>query len=249
MRISPMSPPDDSASGRRPLERGFPIERISAIAERERRAKRHYRPIYTMHKWWARRLGSVGRAISLYGLITDADATTIHGEGRQITLDGPDESALAGAIDAVSATDPDALWPWYTSDITIDDVRVYDPFMGGGTFLTEAARFGADVIGTDLNPVAWFVTKTQLGASSVELDAFDAAFESVTAEVAEELTNHYQTPCPHASDDHTADVMHALWVKELDCVSCGDTVPLFGSPRRERSVRPQGRVSGPLPGL
>ncbi len=184
-----------------------------------------------MHKWWARRLGSVGRAISLYGLITDADATTIHGEGRQITLDGPDESALAGAIDAVSATDPDALWPWYTSDITIDDVRVYDPFMGGGTFLTEAARFGADVIGTDLNPVAWFVTKTQLGASSVELDAFDAAFESVTAEVAEELTNHYQTPCPHASDDHTADVMHALWVKELDCVSCGDTVPLFSDRR------------------
>lgn len=36
-----------------PIERGFPLERINEIAAKEGRARRHYRPIYTMHKWWA----------------------------------------------------------------------------------------------------------------------------------------------------------------------------------------------------
>ncbi len=50
-----------------PIERGFPIERVNEIAEKEGRgvAKQYYRPIYTMHKWWARRLGCVFRTISI----------------------------------------------------------------------------------------------------------------------------------------------------------------------------------------
>ena len=33
-----------------PIERGFPIERVNEIAEKESRAKQRYRPVYTMHK-------------------------------------------------------------------------------------------------------------------------------------------------------------------------------------------------------
>lgn len=43
----------------------FPYEFISAIAERESWRKEVYRPIYHMHKWWAKRLGSVFRGILL----------------------------------------------------------------------------------------------------------------------------------------------------------------------------------------
>lgn len=43
----------------------FPFEFISTIAERESWRKEIYRPIYHVHKWWAKRLGSVFRSILL----------------------------------------------------------------------------------------------------------------------------------------------------------------------------------------
>lgn len=43
----------------------FPFEFISTIAERESWRKEIYRPIYHVHKWWAKRLGSVFRGILL----------------------------------------------------------------------------------------------------------------------------------------------------------------------------------------
>jgi len=60
-----------------PIERGFPISEVSALAEREGRAKLHYRPLTTMHKWWATQLGSVFRAISLYTLLDDPKRVSI----------------------------------------------------------------------------------------------------------------------------------------------------------------------------
>lgn len=47
-----MSQDPQQSSGRTelPIERGFPIERVNEIAEKEGRAKMYYRPIYTMHK-------------------------------------------------------------------------------------------------------------------------------------------------------------------------------------------------------
>lgn len=47
----------------------FPFEKISRIAERESWRKEIYRPIYHVHKWWARRLGSVLRGILLGALM------------------------------------------------------------------------------------------------------------------------------------------------------------------------------------
>lgn len=49
----------------RAIEDGFPTRAISLLAERESWRKEVYRPIYYIHKWWARRLGSVFRAIIL----------------------------------------------------------------------------------------------------------------------------------------------------------------------------------------
>jgi len=44
------------------IERDFPIEKLNEIALREANAKK---PIYQIHKWWARRLGSIFRMILL----------------------------------------------------------------------------------------------------------------------------------------------------------------------------------------
>ncbi|MGA8492648.1 MAG: DNA methyltransferase [Terriglobales bacterium] len=50
------------------LEHGFPILEISQVAEHESWRKEINRPLYHIHKWWATRLGSVFRAITLGAL-------------------------------------------------------------------------------------------------------------------------------------------------------------------------------------
>ncbi len=51
----------------------FSFEFISGVAERESWRKELYRPIYHVHKWWAKRLGSVFRGI-LLGCLLPKDA-------------------------------------------------------------------------------------------------------------------------------------------------------------------------------
>jgi len=52
----------------------FPFEFLSSVAERESWRKEVYRPVYHIHKWWAKRLGSVFRGIILGCLLPrDAD--------------------------------------------------------------------------------------------------------------------------------------------------------------------------------
>ena len=50
------------------LEGDFPIVEVSQVAEQESWRKEINRPIYHIHKWWATRLGSVFRAITLAAL-------------------------------------------------------------------------------------------------------------------------------------------------------------------------------------
>jgi len=223
-----------------PIERGFPIERINEIAEKEGRAKMYYRPIYTMHKWWARRLGCVFRAISLYTLLDDSEKVEVFEPGQDNeTLAGwgdETQTDIASLINRVDMSDPESLWELYSKDVRVEDKKILDPFMGGGTSLVEASRFGAEVVGNDLNPVAWFVTKKELEAGQTNVEDLEAAFEQVKEDVADEIKQYYRTPCPNG--DHEADVMYNFWVKELDCVSCGNTVPLFKDYRvaKERYV-------------
>jgi hypothetical protein len=48
---------------------------------------------------------------------------------------------------------------------------VFDPFMGGGTTLVEASALGRKAAGTDINPIATFVTKVKTTPlSELELD-------------------------------------------------------------------------------
>jgi putative DNA methylase len=51
----------------------FPFEFISQLAEMESWRKEVYRPIYHIHKWWAKRLGSVFRGILLGSVLPDSE--------------------------------------------------------------------------------------------------------------------------------------------------------------------------------
>ena len=232
-----MSEQSGSSQGRQertelPIERGFPIERINEIAQKESRAGMHYRPIYTMHKWWARRMGCVFRSIALYTLLDSDTVADVQSPGntQTTTLTDTDPSEdLSQAIDDVSQSDPESLWEYYNKDVTVKNKKVLDPFMGGGTSVVEASRFGAEVTGNDLNPVAWFVTKKEIEGGQTDPKALEQGFEEVREDVGEELKSYYRTSCPNG--DHDADAMYYFWAKELDCTSCGSTVPLFNDYR------------------
>jgi putative DNA methylase len=51
----------------------FPFEFLSAVATRESWRKEVHRPIYHIHKWWAKRLGSVFRGILLGSILDPED--------------------------------------------------------------------------------------------------------------------------------------------------------------------------------
>jgi adenine-specific DNA methylase len=53
------------------IEDNFPLEQLTPIAKIESGAKQWVRPIYSMHKWWAGRLGSIFRTICL-SVFTDS---------------------------------------------------------------------------------------------------------------------------------------------------------------------------------
>ncbi len=117
------------------IERDLPIEHLNTLAWREGNSKK---PIYRMHKWWARRLGSVFRMLIL-AAFADADTGVTelwdrfyHGHGNTL---------------------------WCSPGGDPEGRVILDPFMGGGTTLVEALRLGCKVVGVDVNPVAWFITK------------------------------------------------------------------------------------------
>lgn len=190
----------------RAIEVGFPIVEINRLAEPERNS---FKPIYQMHKWFARRASCVFRAILL--------------------------GALKPAVQA-DGTPTDLMVEFYKNHADDPDTKgkvVLDPFMGGGTTVVEALRLGCKVIGIDLNPVAWFIVKTEI--EPVDLVALAAAFERLAARpvawnadkpLRETLLNLYKT---EAVPGLEADVIYTFWVKHAICTdqSCGKEVPLF----------------------
>ena len=55
------------------IEKDFPFADLSLIAERESWRKEVYRPVYYIHKWWAKRLGTVFRGILLAACLDESD--------------------------------------------------------------------------------------------------------------------------------------------------------------------------------
>lgn len=63
----------------------------------------------------------------------------------------------------------------HTGNPETNGVKVLDPFMCRGTTVVEALRLECDVTGIELNPVAWFIVKTEV--EPVDIDELKAAFK------------------------------------------------------------------------
>jgi adenine-specific DNA methylase len=179
------------------IERDFPIEFVNAIVHKEVQGKK---PIYNLHRWWARRVGTTFRMMLLTALSRDLDA------------EQADPRLLFYASRPLSTADG-------------QPPIVLDTFMGGGTTIVEALKLGCKVVGVDLNPVAWFVTKKETDA--VDLPALQQEFQRLEATVGERIKGYYKTTCPDCGRE--ADIVCVFWVKVARCgnPACGRDVPLF----------------------
>jgi adenine-specific DNA methylase len=116
-----------------PIETNFPLFFIQPLAKAESQRRQFYRPIYSVHKSWARRPGATFRAIGLSHFLEDKFK----------------EDSILRAEE-------------YYRNHEFSGKIVLDPFCGGGTSIVELNRLGVKTIGIDLNPVAWFTTKKEL---------------------------------------------------------------------------------------
>lgn len=186
---------------KRAIEEYFPIVDINRLAVPERNA---FKPIYTMHKWFARRSSSVFRAI------------------------------LLGALKPAGTDIMKEFYKDHTNDPDTKGKIILDPFMGGGTTVVEALRLGCKVIGVDLNPVAWFIVKTEV--EPVDLQELRSAFDRLANRIVEwsgkplkeTLLSLYKTQCPECGNKD-ADIIYTFWVKSAPCTTgtCNHYTPLF----------------------
>ncbi len=189
----------------------LPLELMDELAEKETYRRDVYRPLYSIHKWWARRPGSTFRVLGLAALSDETiDQDDLLTERHSGTHDGL-------YLDSHHSQ-------YNPNDEHIDrDVTVLDPFAGGGTTLAELNRLGADVIGYELNPVAWWTEKKML--DDVNLDVLEQEFNRILEETREELDEYYTTVDPETGAE--CEVLYYFQSQTLHCPTCGEEVQLF----------------------
>lgn len=219
------------------LEVDFPILPINQIAAVESSSGAATKPIYQMSKWWARRPSSVFRSMLL------AAATK-----------APDDTLQTAKT----------IWSNYYANHqkkgAFKHLKVADIFMGGGTTLVEGSRLGMQMIGNDLNPVAWFVVKQEL--ANVDLEQVKQLLADIEAEVKPQIMPYYYCDGPEgekgtwthlptkkvmpADFDPLAiprserkdyryegpEVIYTFWSKHGPCqvTGCGHRTPIMTSP-------------------
>lgn len=172
---------------------------ISKLAQDETGKRQYYRPVYSLHKWWARRPGALFRSIVLLAGNSDENLFT---------------TAANGSLSPFSD---------YFQDHDLDNAVIFDPFMGGGTTLVEANRAGAKVIGCDLNPVSFWIVRETL--KPIDLTKLNRYFRELERTAGEKIKSLYRTDCVFCSSQ--GEGLYAFWVRYVTCLNCGEKVHLF----------------------
>lgn len=216
------------------LEVDFPILPVNQVAIIEGNAGK---PIYQMSKWWARRRSSVFRSMLI------AAATK-----------APEDKSHAAKL----------VWDNYYANHqkkgAFKHLKVADIFMGGGTTLVEGSRLGMQMVGNDLNPVAWFVVKQEL--ANVDLEQVKKLLADIEAEVKPQIMPYYYCDGPEGEKgtwthlltkkvmpadfdpltiprDERKDyryegpeIIYTFWAKHGPCqvTGCGHRTPIMSSP-------------------
>jgi len=211
---------------KRLIEIDFPIEYMNLLAEKESNVASR-KPIYKMHKWWARRVGGTFRAIVILSFLRHME------EGNQKRLGEGEYTILSDWFWGVIGENGKLIKRGvFYSPIDLGKMLgrrpiVLDPFMGGGTTIVESLRLGCKVVGIDLNPIAWFTTKMEV--DYIHPSELDEEFERIKESIGERIKAYYKTICPKCLEegiDSFVDSMYVLWVKKVKCANCNKEVKL-----------------------
>lgn len=172
---------------------------ISQLAQDETGKRQYYRPVYSLHKWWARRPGALFRSIIL--LATNSN--------KELFL-----TTANGSISKLGE---------YFKDHSLENSVILDPFMGGGTTLVEANRLGAKVIGCDLNPVSYWIVRETL--KPIDLDRLNEYFNQLESSAGEKIKSLYRTCCLHCNTQ--CDALYVFWIRYTKCPFCHENGYLF----------------------
>ncbi|MHB8845373.1 MAG: DUF1156 domain-containing protein [Nitrospirota bacterium] len=170
------------------IEKKYDVSFISSMALREKQIQQNYRPIIAVHKWFARRPGTLFRGLLLSEFV---------------------DKRLQEA---------------FYSTNNLSGLVVVDPFMGGGTPLLEANRLGCNVIGYDINPMAYWIVRQEI--EHLDLKAYRKSSGELVSGLEQEIGNLYRTTCLDCGS-RTAHVKYFLWVKQHTCTNCGKANDLF----------------------
>ncbi|MDF0593287.1 hypothetical protein P0O24_06800 [Methanotrichaceae archaeon M04Ac] len=171
------------------IEKEFDIPFVAALALSEKQIQQNYRPIIAVHKWFARRPGTLFRAILL--------------------------SEFSNGL---------SLKETFYRGNKLNGIRIADPFMGGGTPLLEANRLGCDVIGYDINPMAYWIVKQEI--ETLDLNVYKEEANKLRNKLEEKIGYLYHTRC-NICGYEKADAKYFLWIKYQVCKNCGKTFDLF----------------------
>ena len=94
-------------------------------------------------------------------------------------------------------------------------ITILDPFMGGGTTIFEALRFGCNVIGNDIQPLSLFVTKALV--KSVDENKINSAVNYLEKRIGKQIQEYYKTTCPCCGKK--SDAMYVFHVKKASTTS------------------------------
>ena len=171
------------------FENDVPFEAFYQSSRKEANRKK---PVFFIHKYFARRITTNVR-LALLDYFYDDDKLTEHFY---------EASGDKGA-----------------------GVTILDPFMGGGTTIFEALRFGCNVIGCDLQPLSLFVTRALV--EPIDETAVLNAVKRLRDTVGEKIRSYYKTTCPRCGEK--ADGMYFFHVKKASTSSACKEHRLFSS--------------------
>ncbi len=179
------------------LEKHFDATFATKLALKEKQIQQNYRPVIGVHKWFARRPGTIFRCMLLAEFNGSESLDTSYWRSHRF------QGVIA------------------------------DPFMGGGSPIFEANRLGFSIVGTDINPMAYWVVRQSL--APLDIEEFTRAATLVAADVENEVGKFYKTTCVDCGN--SADVKYFIWVKTSECPTCRETNDLFPGHLLAEAVR------------
>lgn len=172
------------------IEKDFDVPFVANLALREKQIQQNYRPIIGIHKWFARRPGTLFRGLLLSEFV-----------------------------------DGDLRDNFYKANC-LTGIRIADPFMGGGTPLIEANRLGCDVVGADINPMAYWIVQREI--SHLNLEPYRVVAKQLLSDMWQNVGHYYETRCVLCGRTDVP-VKYFLWVKTQRCQYCSGIYDLFPS--------------------